>query len=344
LQEIKKYYSTNAISQSSLKDLAYHPLYYKKKHIDKTISDEKADSDFFSIGRCTECLLLTPEHFDDMFAIIPEDLPEPTPHVKKLAKNVLDENIDIKNIDNLFSFAKSLKLFGQIKAKDSFEEKLKKENFEDFLNFYRKNADKTIINQSLYYKSRDICESFIVSPFTGPYFKSYSDVEVLISLPIYWIFSEEVCKSLIDFILIDHTLKTIHVNDLKTTADSTSDFSSSVLKYRYDIQGAYYLEAVKWWINNVRRDLVDYHIQHFRFFVESSTTIGSPLIYILTKGDIEVGKNGGKLRIGGYLKKVKGFSELFDDLKWHKETGIWHYTREQYENKGEIFINIDNCN
>ena len=113
MQRIQKYYSTNAISQSSLKDLAYHPLYYKKKYIDKDILDEKEDSDFFAIGKCTECILLTPEYFDDMFTILPEDLPEPTPHVKKLVNAVLLEKKEITNDKELFSFAKSLKLFGQ---------------------------------------------------------------------------------------------------------------------------------------------------------------------------------------------------------------------------------------
>ena len=70
MQKIQKYYSSPRISQSALKDLAYHPLYYKAKHIDKKLSEEYGDeAEHFLIGSLAECILLTPEYIEQMYAI-----------------------------------------------------------------------------------------------------------------------------------------------------------------------------------------------------------------------------------------------------------------------------------
>ena len=342
MQKIQKYYNTDKVSQSSLKDLAYHPGYYKAKYIDKTISEEYGDdADHFIIGSAAECLLLTPEFWEQMYSIRSFEL---SPQLRKLADYLIKNKTNYSNITSLFELGKSLNLFGQIKNFSTFETLLEKENFLENLNFYKNSVNKTVITEEQYKKAVQIVNSFSTSIFTKQYFIKTEHVEILTSLPIYWFYKKVPCKSLIDFVRINHLTKSISINDLKTTRFETKNFKSSILQYRYDIQGAFYLDAFKWWVENIRTDLKDYEIIGFSFFVESTKNIGSPLIFHLTLNDVHIGKYGGEICNNNGLKiNIEGFDKLIDDLLWHQETQIWSYTKDQYENKGIIEVNIGQC-
>lgn len=341
MQKLQKYYSSNRVSQSSLKDLAYHPGYYKAKHVDKSLPEEYGeDAEHFIIGSLTECILLTPEYLEQMYAIRQF---ETSPQVRKLVDYIVKKKADYSSYDLLFDISKSLNLFGQIKSTETFKKNLEKENFEEAITFYENNSDKTIVTEAQYNKASDIANSFLHSPFTGHYFKPQDGVELLTSLDIYWFYEGVACKSLLDFVRINHKNRSISINDLKTTRFETSEFEKSFINYRYDIQAAYYFKAFKWWVNNIRKDLEDYTIIGFSFFVESTKNIGSPLIYHVKNSDIFIGEEGGIIMSEGKRVYLKGFRKLILDLKWHTENNIWSYTKEQYENKGIININIEKC-
>ena len=314
MQKIQKYYSSPRISQSALKDLAYHPLYYKAKHIDKKLSEEYGDeAEHFLIGSLAECILLTPEYIEQMYAIRTFEL---SPQIRKFVDYIVKNKIDYSSYDVLFDIGKSLSLFGNIKS---------------------------IVTEELYNKAAEISNSFLHSPLTTQYFTQGPNVEILTSLDIYWFYEKVACKSLLDFVRINHSNRTITLNDLKTTRTPVSDFISTVIKYRYDIQASFYTDAFKWWVQNIRTDLIDYEILGFSFFVESSNNIGSPLIYHVPKSTIYIGKYGADIINNGVKKTLIGFDELIQNLKWHIETNTWAYTKKQYENKGIIDINIETC-
>lgn len=341
MQKIQKYYSSPRISQSALKDLAYHPLYYKAKHIDKKLSEEYGDeAEHFLIGSLAECILLTPEYIEQMYAIRTFEL---SPQIRKFVDYIVKNKIDYSNYDILFDIGKSLSLFGNIKSIDTFKNTLEKEKFEEAVYFYEQNSGKSIVTEELYNKAAEISNSFLHSPLTTQYFTQGPNVEILTSLDIYWFYEKVACKSLLDFVHINHSNRTIAINDLKTTRTHVSDFISTVIKYRYDIQAAFYMDAFKWWVQNIRTDLADYEILGFSFFVESTNNIGSPLIYHVPKSTIYIGKYGADIINNGVKKTLIGFDELITNFKWHMENNTWSYTKKQYENKGIIDINIETC-
>lgn len=338
MQKIQKYYSHQGVSQSSLKDLAYHPMYYKAKYIDKTLPETYGmDSEHFIIGSLSDCILLTPEYFEQMFAICDFSI---SPQLKKLIDYIVKNKKDYSSYDLLFDMTRALNIFGQIKSIETFKKSLQKENFEEAIVFYEENIGKTIVEQTQYEKALQISNSFAKNVFTKDYFKLSDNVELLTALPIYWFYSGRSLKSLIDFIRINHKNKTITVNDLKTTRFDTASFSSSILEYRYDIQAAFYLEAVRWWIANIRQDLEDYEILGFNFFVESTNHVGNPLIYHMMNDDILIGEEGAYINTNGIVKHFIGFKELLENLNWHYENDIWFCTKNQYKNKGIINVNI----
>lgn len=341
MQKIQKYYSSPHISQSSLKDLAFHPSYYKAKHIDKTIPEEYGeDPEHFMIGSLAECILLTPEYLEQMYAIRTFEL---SPQLRTLADYVIKTKSDYSSPDLLLDYGKSMRLFGQIKNIDTFKALLEKENFDEAMYFYENNSDKSIVTSEQYDKATLIANSFLNNPFTRRYFEVEDGIELLTSLPIYWFYNKHACKSLLDFVRINHRNRTITINDLKTTKGYTADFNDAILQYRYDIQGAYYLDAFDWWVNNVRNDLKDYDVIGFSLFVESTKNIGNPLIFRLTEHDINLGRNGGNYIRNGLKKPLVGYKNLFENLDWHHEQNIWFCTKSQYENKGIINCNIETC-
>lgn len=334
---IQIYYNTNRDSQSSLKDLDYSPAYYKAKHIDKTIVSETFDADHFLIGSLADSILLTPECTEDLFAVRTFDS---SPQVKKLVSYLIKEGADYSSYDILFDIAKHLKLFGQIKNIDTFKSTLEKENFEEAITFFEKNIDKTIVSKEHYEKAVEISHALLTSPFTANYLRESDGVEILTAHPIYWYYKDLPFKSLLDHVSINHNTKKITINDVKTTRFNTSEFKNSILDYRYDIQGSFYLKAFEWWIENTRKDLADYTVDSFNFLVASVKYNDCPLIYRMTTSDYFIGQIGAKLSYNGMRKHYRGFDNIIDDLIWHKKTNIWYAKKEYYENKGIIDINI----
>jgi len=341
MKEINDYYNNPRISQSALKDFMVHPMLYKAKHIDKSYTKQKKN--YFELGSLVDCLVLTPEYFEEIYSIYTGN--KISPQVRILAEEVVLQGLDNSSYEVLLETAKKLNILGTIKKIDTFKNKLLEENFDEYHNFFYNNSSKNIIDEEFYGKAIAITSSLLTSEFSNKYFNiSRKGFEVLTATPIYWLYNGVKCKSLIDLIVIDHNTKTISVNDLKTTAENTSDFEKSIMKYRYDFQAAFYLEAVKWWIKNERTELADYEVlDEFSLLVESTTRIGSPLCYTLHSSTVQIGKEGCFYRDrNGITARQQGFEEVILDLVWAKENDIWHYKKEEYENKGVVLIKHDN--
>lgn len=339
MHRIKDYYLQSDVSQSSLKDLLFHPRYYKAKHIDKTVISQKTEP--FLIGSATDCLLLTPEFFDEMFFVL--DIPL-SPQVQKLLELAVENKVHHADEEFLFSFAKEKGLFGNITKFDTFKKNLIQENFKEAIEAIEQNSEKEIISKEIYFKSAKIANSFLNNSYTRKYFQfsPEDNIEFLTAFPVYFIYKNVRCKALIDFLHINHNSKSIMINDLKTTFQQSSKFVEEIFKHKYYIQGAFYVEAINYWKKYIKPEYKDYTIEGFRFFVDSTTSPGSPLIYSLNHNDLEFGKFGGTSGLSHGYKKIYGFDELFEDLKWHKENDLWDYTRNQYENKLIMPLNFEN--
>jgi hypothetical protein len=64
--------------------------------------------------------------------------------------------------------------------------------------------------------------------------------------------------------------------------------------------------------------------------VESQKFPGSPLIYELSDEAMTVGKEGGVYQ----GKSYEGFHQALERLRWHIDSDLWNYTREDYRNNG----------
>jgi len=325
---MEKYYKHEGISQSKLKDLNLHPKYFKGRDEE---TEEKPLSGAFLLGSAVDCKLTTPELYDEQFAII--DVEKPTGQLGYYINRLLLGDTEEEAYD-------TTKAWNGGKLRDNIDKF--KENFSiSGINYF--NCVKLAEGKhTMSLEERDIVESVCGSLITNDYTKEYfqipdENIEIHNQVPIYWEYHNIKCKSLLDFIKIDHTNKTIEPLDLKTTGDSVSYFPNSVFKYRYDIQAAFYTYATAYKYANTYLKNGEYTILPFKFIVESTKYPGTPEIFICSDELLAMGLMGG-VRNGNFHK---GFNHLIEEYKWHLENDKWDYKMDVYLNDGETLLTVN---
>ena len=220
------------------------------------------------------------------------------------------------------------------------------EYFEDL----KKSIGKTILSQAQMEQINATVESLRTNEYTKDFFDRKSIMKndrviVLYQVPIYFSIDGIECKALPDIATlfldkveienedgtkeVQTTLKGIQLIDLKTTSKDTLEFFDAVMSYRYEIQAAWYLEAIVRVDRTFWKSLgVDYpenksvDLFPFAFVVESITEPGKPLIYHMDESLIAQGKEGTQdiYYQDRLVKKGKrGFLSLMAELKYYQD-------------------------
>lgn len=165
---------------------------------------------------------------------------------------------------------------------------------------------KTILSEAEGELSTIIAKAFIEHPYTANYFKDddLNNCDYLYQVPLYFDIEGTPCKALIDKIIILHAHKRIIPIDFKTTGRGLTQFPQIVREYRYDIQGSFYLHGLRKCLRQLNvltaRDVEQYQISKFAFFVQSTVNPGLPLIFIM-KDEMETqGEFGDGRRLQGW--------------------------------------------
>lgn len=199
--------------------------------------------------------------------------------------------------------------------------------------------------QVLSQEENDLISQIVMSirtnPTTSKYFETSKDVEILDQYSIYFTYEGIECKALLDRIIVDHKNKTIQPIDFKTMGDQTIYFPKSLRQRRYDIQAAFYTEALE-----SKKVYETYEILPFKFIVESTTNPGNPLVYTCNQELLKIGKFGRKIHyfldddLSEIMRfdEIKGFHQLIEDYKWYMENGF-EKSRRVVESQGEFQIN-----
>ena len=190
-----------------------------------------------------------------------------------------------------------------------------------------------ILSQEQFDKIKRIVKSLETNDRTKKYFDRAEQLEATrfdfyYQLPIYFTQEGEECKALMDMVVvcrdITGNIQWIDPIDLKTMSGYTLEFLSSLKKRRYDIQAAWYVEALAEHFK-VNRSA----IRGFKFIVESTTNIGNPLVYELSTRTLNIGKFGIKARLiktlegeEVYFKPIKGYVQYLEEYIQYMETSF----------------------
>lgn len=333
MDKIKEYFKSNAISNSLL-GLMNNPRWVKLKRDNPEIEDD--DKAYFRIGAALDCLLTSPERWEEDFLVI--DANRPYGLLGKFIEK-LPSGLTVNSPLELYMEAyrdSGYKMWpDKVVAKFWLNEEAVR-----YYKLTRDLSDKvTVLSTDEYESVTKALELINANEFVKHYFKSSSiDIEIRNQVPVYFEYMGEPCKALWDGVYIDHKNKTIQIYDLKT-AKSVWDFPTSFLQYGYYRQCAFYELSALSKESPIKELLeLDYTLLDFIFIaVENKKSSSQPaIIYRTTEKDRLCGLEGGT--ING--RKYRGINELINAYKFHKEMDYWDMPLELLNSKGEIKLDV----
>lgn len=138
------------------------------------------------------------------------------------------------------------------------------------------------------------------------------------------------CKSLLDYTKFDHINKIIYPKDVKS-ALSHAQFMINYVRFDYPYQGSFYTGMLK-------AVYPDYKVAPFEFIVCCTDSGEDPMTYRMTERELTIARDGAVLKSG---RKVPGWMNTLNEIRWHYEHDMWRYPREYYD-KGFISLNTFN--
>lgn len=337
---MQTYYENTALSQSKLKLLLLDPQLFNTDIEPDLFFEEK---EHFIIGSAVDCKLTTPQNWDTTYYV--SDLEnKPTDVIKKILHKLFEELKEVFSVENIhplnftsyrpmiLTCCNLLNYYPNLLDDTRINKVLEHYEYWELL----KNSDG---KQILSVKEQTIIDAVVMSlktnEITSKYFTESRYIEIVYQKDIYFKYNNVECKALLDMVIVDHMNETIQPIDIKTIGDYTINFPKSLRKRRYDIQAAFYTEAIKKEMN-----MVNYKILPFKFIVESTVKVGNPLVYTCDKTLLEMGKSGRETMYSKAtifdesgqvspeemyvhrIEKINGFEQLIELYKYYTEKGF----------------------
>ena len=376
-EQIQQYREHPGMNQSTLKNVQYGLSYFLKKQ------DEEGPIASFERGSAVDTILTGNEgDFKDLYYI---SALEKKPSDKEMEiVNLVFDSLSGMEEDSLIQFdldnsmlkgvvQRSIEQIGwqpnwkiETRVEKITGNSLCQEYFEDL----KKSIGKTILSQAQVEQIDAVVDSLRKSETTKKFFDRKALLEnenmiVLYQVPVYFKIDGIECKALPDIAIlfldnvefenedgtkvVQKTLKAVQVLDLKTIGKDNLEFFESVISYRYDIQAAWYVEAIqrvdkKFWDDlGVIFPQEAIKILPFVFIVESVTTPGRPLLYFVDETLLLQGKEGTQdiYYQDRLVKKGKrGFLSLMAELKYYQDN---EFTEDilLYGKEGNLTIGVN---
>lgn len=373
--EIDKYFDSENLSQSVLKTLS--------GGLDKFLENKKEEKELYYqekgnliIGSAVDCILTGEEgRFDDEYFV--SDLEKKPSDVEMSMINMVFDNVtnnypdqEILNLGNYMEFILESINYHQWYKGNPGEKRIAGliEGCSEYFENLKMCFGKQVIDRNQRILIDNIVESLKNNERTKAFFDreiydKVIDIDIYYQLPVYFEYKGIACKALLDMVFIfknvfDDDIESEIISvvpvDLKTMNGSTTNFISSLKTWRYDIQAAWYTEALSNESSTFKNIIGDQNpvIDNFKFVVESTSNPGKPLVYQLGLEVLYIGKYGRPavntvdLNIlfedNPYyqpipiVKEIRGFDSLIDEYLYYQENG-WEEDRViSYENDGVL--------
>lgn len=264
--------------------------------------------------------------------------------VDELFKLTLRDMDEEGNITSSFS-TRFEEAFDKIQSQDKFKGKKVEWALEQFRNsdeeiYFQEclsSIGKYVVDQSMLEKAKSVVERVIQDENINWLFNGAQELDNLGKTVIEFEYLGMECKCEIDDLSIDHLNKKIIITEIKTSYDIEDSFEYTYLKRRYDLAASFYWIAVNQEFRE-NQGLNDYDIEFQFLAVDTSKEKLRPLIYKLSKIDIDNSINGFTLKTGHYYK---GLIELINEIKWCNEQSQWSISKIAYENNSILNLEIN---
>lgn len=293
---------------------------------------KKVDSEAVDFGSIVDAIVSE----EDLKGYLICDIVKPTASLLILAEHLLKirDTYEDKSIifDNLFvlSQVRELNLWKTVVKEETLINKFNNDQFWEYLNIMTTLGNRTLIPTELFEEAKELAHIIKNHDYSRSIFRLEDDQEILYQVKAEFEYNHFNFLSYLDIVKIDHFARTITGIDLKTGSNSSQEFMTSFMKYRYYIQGSLYLKA----LSQILKDLglVGYDILPFQFLYVGRYQ-KQPLIYTMTEKWVEASLKGFTTR-SGYI--YRGIDELLELIDWHVTSSIYNETRVLHESNGSI--------
>lgn len=348
--KVEDYFNSPAINQSRLKLLPKGVDYFnsvrEESEAEVMFYEEKTH---FILGHAAEMKLQNGiQDFEDAYHM--SDIPKPSDKLMSITQQFFDIQSRIKEPNEPFPLLTDDRIksdiancidFHQYYPKWTMDVKVNKVRTEctDYYNDLILAFGKQILDLDEATTIEAIVNSLQRSNRTSRFFNEEEtpDIDYYYQLPIYFTYLGVECKILIDILEVNHISKSLKVIDIKTLGDFTLRFPSSMRKFRYDFQVAFYTIGVNRWKNTLT-EIADYKIQNPEFIVETTKLgfQGNPLVFTCSDQLIDIALYGRKLLSTSehyddrnmlvsqpiQTSELFGVIETVELYKWHLENGF----------------------
>lgn len=338
----REYRALKRDSYSSIKDFAKDRKFYYRRHIlGEDFTDEEDEDRATMMGSLVDCLLLCPDEFDNKFYIsscteIPSGMM--LKFVEALYRQTLqcinsegELTVEFATIAQQAYVDVKYDKEGNVVAfkRDKFENVIEKfvgpaKDYYDEIVRVRPNKLMVITMKDLEHANNIIISlknSAFVSEIINRETNQRYEVRNQVMLQFHFMGMDMKC--MIDKVIIDHEEKTVTPYDLKIT------WNVETFYYTYYLKRFTYIQAIIYQLA-LQDAYPGYSVKNLSFITADTTNYLHPLIYELNGKDIDNALMGFEEN-GRYYK---GLLTLIEELKWHKETGIWNISKENYERQG----------
>ena len=312
----EEYLASKALSQSKLKRILMHPQMF----LNSSYGDADEPKETTLIGDAVDLILTQDESaFDEAFYI--SDVEKPGSMMGTFTWELFVH----RNLENPIQIAYEKSGF-KIDIGKVCERYLKEGK--DYYDALLEAGDRSTISTVQKTKIDKIVEALRSHPFTSSWIQGEYDIEVYKQVVVEFEYLGEMCKGLLDLVVVDRETDTLYPIDIKTTASSTGAWMSIFWKFRYDIQAAFYTYGV---VNGGLKEKLNVtNVHPFRFIVVNQDFPGTPLIYEMSEEILHLGQHGGTHN----NREYKGFHQAIEQYKWHTKMDMWEYPMEDYINLG----------
>lgn len=260
---------------------------------------DKIESPSLTFGSAVDCLLTSPNEFDERFMVC--EFSEPPEKVKK-AIDYLYNNHNVAWLEDIEDDYYILDALNMFEYRGNWKDDKRIQTFkEEGSNYFRHlvvSEGKKIISQADYEKVLKVVDAFKSSKATCFYFApnvEFADVQRFYQLKFKTKLKNGIdYKGMMDLIVVDYYKKEITICDIKTTSGKEWDFVNSFIKYNYYQQCSLYFRILS---NIIKNDefFKDFKIVGFKFIVANIDN-PQPLVwdcdfYKAASGNLMFGKN-----------------------------------------------------
>jgi len=325
----------------------------------KEEKDKSLSSPSIIIGKVVDTLLTdTTESFGNKYIILNGDVEVPTEKIlyiisslyetiKEVSDDVSERMLDYENY--LRDILENTDWYQNRKIETRLADVVR---YSDYFRFLVKAEGKTVLSEEIFKTASIAAESIKNNETTKEYFceESIKDgIHIFYQLPIFFeILNKDpqnsmAAKALLDFVIVDTNNKLIRGGDLKTMTEPCIKFKENVISYRYDLQAAFYSEALSYAINSnldiFGIDLTDYKLHNsFLFVVESTKYPGNPVVFESDETVVSSGIYGRRSADGKYVYS-KGFLELLDEMSYLRKIDFMA-DKVIHENKNRLVLSL----